>query len=66
MRGTDLQLHATNYWVDVVFTPTLQDAIPPVISSITATTVDSSKVKGSWLTNEDTKRRMTTAPIRTS
>ena len=50
--------HATNYWVDVVFTPTLEDAIPPVISSIKATTIDSSKVTVSWVTNEDTKWRL--------
>jgi hypothetical protein len=50
--------NATNYWVDVVFTPTLQDAIPPVISSIKATTIDSSKVTVTWLTDEDTKWRV--------
>ncbi len=50
--------HATNYWVDVVFALTLNDAIPPVISAIKATTIDSSKVTVSWLTNEDTKWRL--------
>ena len=29
--------NATNYWVDVVFAPSLDDSTPPVISSIKAT-----------------------------
>src|SRR5262245_13036078 len=42
----------TNYWVDVVFSPTNSDTTAPTISNLRATTIDSSKVAISWTTNE--------------
>ncbi len=45
--------NATNYWVDPVFAPTVEDSIAPVISRVKATIVDSSRVTISWTTNED-------------
>jgi hypothetical protein len=45
--------NATNYWVDVVFAPTLEDSTPPVISLVKSTIVDSSRVTITWTTNED-------------
>src|SRR4029079_12336598 len=44
--------NATNYWVDVVFAPSLADSTPPVISQIKAAIVDSSRVTITWTTNE--------------
>ncbi|HXT31510.1 MAG TPA: N,N-dimethylformamidase beta subunit family domain-containing protein, partial [Vicinamibacterales bacterium] len=45
--------NATNYWVDVVFAPSLDDSTPPVISQIKSTILDSSRVTITWTTNED-------------
>src|SRR5262249_956635 len=36
--------NGTNYWVDVVFSPSLVDTTPPVISKIKSTIIDSSRV----------------------
>ncbi|HXI32311.1 MAG TPA: N,N-dimethylformamidase beta subunit family domain-containing protein, partial [Vicinamibacterales bacterium] len=50
--------NATNYWVDVVFAPSLSDSTPPQISSIKATTIDSARVTLSWKTDEPATSRV--------
>src|SRR3954462_9754695 len=50
--------NATNYWVDVVFAPSLSDATPPEISAVKATTLDSSRVTLSWATDEPANSRI--------
>ncbi|MEO8681505.1 MAG: Ig-like domain-containing protein, partial [Vicinamibacterales bacterium] len=50
--------NANNYWVDVVFAPSLLDQTPPVISAITATTIDSSRVTVTWTTDEEATTRI--------
>jgi hypothetical protein len=50
--------NATNYWVDVVFAPSLSDAIPPEIFAIKATTLDSSRVTLTWSTDEAATSRI--------
>src|SRR5262249_28982167 len=42
----------TNYWVDVVFSPTTADTTPPTISNLRARTIDSAKGSISWTTDE--------------
>jgi VCBS repeat-containing protein len=42
----------TNYWVDVVFSPTSSDTTAPAISNLGDTTIDSSKAVISWTTDE--------------
>src|SRR5262249_13290360 len=44
--------NATNYWVDIVFAPTLVDTTPPQISGIKSTIIDSSRVTITWNTDE--------------
>jgi hypothetical protein len=44
--------NAANYWVDVVFAPSLIDATPPVVSRIKPAIVDSSRVTITWTTDE--------------
>src|SRR5262249_15991251 len=50
--------NATNYWVDVVFAPSLSDTVPPQISAIKATTIDSSRVSLTWSTDEPATSRI--------
>ncbi|HXI27390.1 MAG TPA: N,N-dimethylformamidase beta subunit family domain-containing protein, partial [Vicinamibacterales bacterium] len=50
--------NATNYWVDVVFAPSLSDSTPPDISAIKATTIDSSRVTLTWTTDEPATTRI--------
>jgi hypothetical protein len=50
--------NATNYWVDVVFAPSLADSTPPAISAIKATTIDSARVTLTWATSEPATSRI--------
>jgi Domain of unknown function (DUF4082)/Bacterial Ig domain/Bacterial Ig-like domain (group 3)/Calx-beta domain/Cadherin-like domain/Purple acid Phosphatase, N-terminal domain len=50
--------NATNYWVDVVFAPSLDDTTPPVITKIKSTILDSSRVTITWTTNEDSTSKI--------
>jgi len=50
--------NATNYWVDVVFAPSLSDTTPPEISAVKATTLDSSRVTLTWTTDEPANSRI--------
>src|SRR3954453_5267 len=50
--------NANNYWVDVVFAPSLSDSTPPAISAIKATTIDSSRVTVTWSTDEQATTRI--------
>ncbi len=50
--------NATNYWVDVVFASTVADSNPPVISHVKATTVDSSRVTITWITDEESTSKI--------
>jgi VCBS repeat-containing protein len=49
---------ATNYWVDVVFSPTSTDAAPPVIFDVRETTIDSASALITWTTNESATSRV--------
>src|SRR4030095_2480976 len=44
--------NATNYWVDVVFSPTSNDQAAPVISEVRQTTIDAANAVSTWATNE--------------
>src|SRR3954452_15038162 len=50
--------NANNYWVDVVFAPSLADNIPPAISAIKTKTIDSSRVTVTWATDEQATTRI--------
>ncbi|HEY4609036.1 MAG TPA: N,N-dimethylformamidase beta subunit family domain-containing protein, partial [Ilumatobacteraceae bacterium] len=50
--------NASNYWVDVVFAPTLDDSTPPVISLVKSTIIDSSRVTITWTTNEESTSKI--------
>src|SRR4051812_23269034 len=50
--------NANNYWVDVVFAPSLSDSTPPAISAIKTTTIDSSRVTITWSTDEQATTRI--------
>src|SRR4051812_10764504 len=42
----------TNYWVDIAFSSTNTDTTAPTIENLRDTTIDSSKVRVSWTTDE--------------
>ncbi len=50
--------NATNYWVDVVFAPTLDDSTPPVISHIKSKIIDSARITISWSTDEESTSKI--------
>jgi hypothetical protein len=50
--------NGTNYWVDVVFAPSLDDDDRPIVSNIKAVTIDSSKAIVTWATNEEATSRI--------
>ncbi|PYR90765.1 MAG: hypothetical protein DMF84_19190 [Acidobacteria bacterium] len=50
--------NATNYWVDVVFSPTNNDTTPPLIFDVAERTIDSANVVITWTTNESSTSRI--------
>jgi hypothetical protein len=50
--------NSTNYWVDVVFAPSLVDTTPPTIDNINARVTSSETAVISWTTNEAATSRI--------